>query len=67
MGNFIVSALKVINCDSCSKYVCNAMKVHSKCSDCCIIDIETTEVEVAPDDDSNVSVQVEGCCSVHKS
>ena len=42
------------------------MKVHSNCSDCCSIDIETTEVEVAPDDDSNVSVDVEGCCSMHK-
>ena len=68
MGNFIVSALKVINCSDCAKYVCNACKVHSKCSDCCEIDVETTEVDVAPDDDSNVvSVEVEGCCSVHKS
>ena len=43
------------------------MKVHSNCSDCCVLDIETTEVDVAPDDDSNVSVEVEGCCCVHKS
>ena len=67
MGNFIVSALKVINCSDCAKYVCNACKVHSKCSDCCEIDVETTEVDVAPDDDSNVSVEVEGWCSMHKS
>ena len=67
MGNFIVSALKVINCSDCAKYVRNACKVHSNCSDCCSIDIETTEVEVVKDDDSNVSVDVEGCCSVHKS
>ena len=66
MGNFIVSALKVINCDSCSKYVCNAMKVQSKCSDCCEIDVETEEIEIPKDDDSDISVEVEGCCSVHK-
>ena len=66
MGNFIVSALKVINCSDCAKYVCNACKVHSKCSDCCEIDVETTEVDVAPDDDSNVSVEVDNCCSMHK-
>ena len=29
MGNFVVSALKVINCDTCAKYVCNACKVNS--------------------------------------
>ena len=67
MGNFIVSALKVINCSDCAKYVCNACKVHSNCSDCCSIDITTEAIDVAPDDDSNVSVEVEGCCSVHKS
>ena len=31
MGNVVVSALKVINCDTCAKYVCNACKVNSKC------------------------------------
>ena len=66
MGNFIVSALKVINCSDCAKYVCNACKVHSNCSDCCSIDITTEAIDVAPDDDSNVSVEVEGCCSLHK-
>ena len=35
-------------CDigSCSRYVCNAMQLHSKCSDCCELDVVTTEVEV---------------------
>ena len=67
MGNFIVSALKVINCSDCAKYVCNACKVHSKCSDCCELSVETEEIEIPKDDDSNVSVEVEGCCSMHKS
>ena len=66
MGNFIVSALKVINCSDCAKYVCNACKVHSKCSDCCELSVETEEIEIPKDDDSNVSVEVEGCCSMHK-
>ena len=66
MGNFVVSALKVINCDTCAKYVCNACKVHSKCSGCCEVDVETTEVELAKDDDGEISVEVEGCCSLHK-
>ena len=67
MGNFIVSALKVINCDSCSKDVCNAMSIHSNCSDCCSFDVTTEAIEVAPDDDSNISVEIDNCCSVHKS
>ena len=67
MGNSIVSALKVINCSDCAKYVCNACKVHSKCSDCCELSVETEEIEIPKDDDSDISVDVEGCCSVHKS
>ena len=66
MGNFVVSALKVINCTDCAKYVCNACKVHSRCSGCCEVDVETTEVEIPKDSDSEVSVEVEGCCSFHK-
>ena len=66
MGNFVVSALKVINCDTCAKYVCNACKVHSKCSGCCEIDVETTEVELPADSDSEMSVEVEGSCHFNK-
>ena len=67
MGNFVVSALKVINCTDCARYVCNACKVHSRCSGCCEVDVETTEVEISKDSDSEVSVEVEGCFSFHKS
>ena len=66
MGNFVVSALKVINCDTCAKYVCNACKVHSDCANCCHLDIETTEIELPKDSDSDISVEVEGCCHVNK-
>ena len=66
MGSFVVSALKVINCDTCAKYVCNACKVHSKCSGCCEVDVETTEIELPADSDSEMSVEVGGCCHFNK-
>ena len=66
MGNFVVSALKVVNCDTCAKYVCNACKVNSKCSGCGELSIETEEIEIPKDDDSEMSVEVEGCCHVNK-
>ena len=66
MGNFVVSALKVVNCDTCAKYVCNACKVNSKCSGCCELSIETEEIEIPKDDDSEMSEEVEGCCHVNK-
>ena len=65
MGN-VASILKVINCDTCAKYVCNACKVHSKCSDCCLLDIETEPIEISQDSDSDISVEVQGCFSMHK-
>ena len=69
MGN-IASILKVINCESCceycSKYVCNAMSINSKCSDCCSFSLKTEEIEVSHDSDSDISVEVEGCCHVNK-
>ena len=66
MGNFVVNALKVINCDTCAKYVCNACKINSKCSGCCELSVETEEIEIPKDDDSDISVEVDGCCSMHK-
>ena len=66
MGNFAVSALKVINCDTCAKYVCNAMSINSKCSDCCSFSLKTEEIEVSQDSDSDISVEVQGCFSLHK-
>ena len=66
MGQIELAALKAINCDTCAKYVCNACKVHSKCSNCCEFDVETTEVAVASDTDSSMSVEVGGCMNFHK-
>ena len=43
------------------------MSIHSNCSDCCSFDVTTEAIEVAPDDDSNISVEIDNCCSVHKS
>ena len=65
MGN-VASILKVINCDTCAKYVCNACKVHSKCSDCCLLEIETEPIEVSQDSDSDISVEVQGCFHFNK-
>ena len=59
------SVVKAFSFESCSKYVCNAMHCHSKCMrDCCEIDFETSEVEI-PDDHSEMSVEVDGCCKLH--
>ena len=59
------SVVKAFSLESCSKYVCNAMHCHSKCMrGCCEIDFETSEVEI-PDDHSEMSVEVHGCCKIH--
>ena len=54
MGQLIttqfVETLKVINCEACAKYVCNAMHIHSKCSECCECDFETEEIDTQPQD-----------------
>lgn len=65
MGQVVLTALKAINCDTCAKYVCNACKIHSKCSDCCEIDVTTTEIPLS-DTDSSMSVEVGGCMNFHK-
>ena len=65
MGQIALAALKAINCDTCAKYVCNACKIHSKCSNCCEFDVETEKVELS-DTDSSMSVEVNGCMNFHK-
>ena len=44
--SIIPEAIKASSCSDCAKYVCNAMHIHSKCSECCECDLETEEVEV---------------------
>ena len=46
MGQALVGIIRALQCDSCAKYTCNAMQLHSKCSDCCELDVVTEEVEV---------------------
>ena len=60
----VASVIKAFSCESCAKFVCNAMHCHSTCMECCELDFETTEVEL-PDDTSQYSVEVEGCCNAH--
>ena len=57
----VASVIKALKCESCAKYVGNAMHCKSKCRDCCEIDFVTEEIEL-PDDDSTYSVEVNGCC-----
>ena len=53
------SALKFLACNDWARYVCNACHLHSKCSDCCEVDVETHEIEVASEDSDN-------CCDFIK-
>ena len=46
MGQAWLGIVKALECESCARYVCNAMTLHSKCSDCCELDVHTDEVEV---------------------
>ena len=55
-----------MNCEVCAKYVCNACSVHSKCSGCCEVSVETQEVEIKSDNDSE-DIEFTGCCTYHKS
>ena len=69
MGKVASSILTALDCgricDSCSKYVFNAMTLDSKCSDCCTFHLETREVEVS-DNDSEISLEVEDCCTYRR-
>ena len=58
----VASVVKTFSCSEMAKYCCNAMHMHSECSDCCLIDFETTEIAVHDDNDSEYSVEVIGCC-----
>ncbi len=50
---------KALSCQDCARYVCNSMGVKSRCCDCFDCELQTNEVEVA--EDSEFSVEVEGC------
>ena len=59
-----LSITKVCFLMTCAKFVCNVMHCHSRCLGCCEFDFETTEVDL-PDDNSECSIQVDGCCEAH--
>ena len=61
----VAGAMSALKCESCAKYVCNAMHCSSKCQDCCEIYFATDEIELS-DDDSTYSVEVNGCCEARK-
>ena len=61
----VASVIRALSCDACAKYVCNSMKIHSKCRDCCEIDFITDEIELS-EDDSTYSMEVDGCCQARK-
>ena len=60
----VASVVKSLSCDSCSKYVCNAMSLNSKCSDCCEISVVTEQIEIS-DDGSEISIEISDCCHYH--
>ena len=64
MGSVISKIIGI--CPDCAKYVCNAMHVHSQCSDCCEFDVETTEIHVEHIDNEQ-EIHIDGCCYAHKS
>jgi hypothetical protein len=54
--------VKAISCQECARYVCNSMDVKSKCSDCCEFELETHEIDISSESDSEYSVEIDGCC-----
>ena len=61
----IASVIKAFSCESCSKFVCNAMDLKSNCSECCDFEFHTEKVDIS-DSDSDFSVEIIGCCGVRK-
>ena len=56
------SIIRAFSCESCAKFVFNAMDVKSRCCDCFDCQFVTEKVGL-PDDGSEYSVEVEGCCT----
>ena len=56
------SVIKALSCQDCALFVCNAMDVKSRCCDCFDCEFVTEKVDI-PDDASELSVEVEGCCA----
>ena len=54
-------------CDSCAKYVCNSFESDCQLSDCCQCHLQTHEVEIPSDNDSEYSVELGDCCLFRRS
>ena len=57
------SVLKVLNCDTCAKYVLNAARFESECCGCWRVDIQTDLVDVIAEV-SDEEIICDSCCSV---
>jgi len=56
--------LRILSCEfwsDCAKYVMNACRLESECSECCRIQWETTGIPLS-DSDSETEIEVAGCC-----
>ena len=60
-----VGVAKALSCQDCARFVCNSMHIRSQCSECCEISYDTDMVEL-PRDDTEYSVEVDGCCEAGK-
>jgi hypothetical protein len=54
--------VKAISCQECARYVCNSMDVKSKCSDCCEFELETHEIDISSESETEYSMEIDGCC-----
>ena len=65
MGD-VASVIKAFSCDSCAKYVCNALDIRSQCCDeYCEFEVSTERVDLSRDD-SDYEIEVDGCCMARK-
>ena len=61
-----VGIAKAFSCQDCARFVCNSMHIRSSCCQGgCEMSYDTDLVEL-PRDDTEYSVEVDGCCEVGK-
>ena len=57
--------IKAMSCDSMWKYCCNAQHLKSRCcGDFCEVEYDTEMVDI-PEENSEYSIEVDGCCEAH--
>ena len=64
-GKALGTLLKCDPCKSLFVYVLNESRCRSECGDMCLCEFETEYVE--PQSDSEVEVEIDGCCLARKS